>query len=105
MADTDGVTVLVMKDVEGNVYLLDEQAIHACRATTEQQEALTKAFDSQDVAGFVARGLGINVNVNPQINVGTNLNVVAGLGLGNISQAANLGQGNVSNANLFAFKL
>lgn len=103
MAETDGVTVLVLRDAEGTLYYLDDAAIKACRATSEQQETLTKAFESQDVAGFVARaggipGLpgGLNINVNPQINVATGLNVAAGVGLVNVNQALGQAQGNSS---------
>jgi hypothetical protein len=103
MAETDGVTVLVLRDAEGNVYFLDDKAINACRATPEQQAALTKAWESQDVAGFAGiPGLpgGLNIVVAPQINTAVGLNVVAGAGLSNITQGLGQGQGN----QLFAFQ-
>lgn len=54
---TAGATALVLRDVEGNLYVLDEKTILACRATPEQQVALTGALpDQQDVSGFVFTG-------------------------------------------------
>jgi hypothetical protein len=105
---TEGVTVLVLRDTEGNLYLLDEDAIRACRATAEQQETLNKVVGEQDVAGFVTRvpsipgGLDLGIVVAPQINVATGINTVGGINLGSISQGVGQGQGNTLN-NLFAF--
>lgn len=99
MAETENVAVLVLRDAEGNLYFLDDKAIQACRATPEQQAMLTKAFESQDVAGFAGiPGLpgGLNIVVNPQINVATGLNVAAGVGLVNVNQALGQAQGNSS---------
>ena len=76
-------TVLVLRDTEGNYFLLTEEQIQATRATPEQQAALREKIGDQDVSGYAVgaagyAGLGtLNINVNPQVNVQTGLNVAA----------------------------
>jgi len=74
------VTVLLLRDDQGNMYLIDEETIRSCRATPEQQATVREAFGNEDVAGFVGPGgfspVGsINVVAAPQINVNTGLNL------------------------------
>lgn len=50
----EGMTALVLRDGDGTLYVLDEQAIRACRATPEQEAALNEALPEQeDVSGFL----------------------------------------------------
>lgn len=77
---TEQVTVLLLRDGQGNMYLIDEQTIRACRATPEQQATVIEALGNEDVSGFVGPGglspVGsINVVAAPQINVNTGLNL------------------------------
>jgi hypothetical protein len=76
----ENVAVLLLRDGEGNVYLLGEDKIRSCKATPEQQEKIAQALSDQDVSGFVGAGgfsaVGpINIVVAPQINVATGLNL------------------------------
>ena len=98
-----GVTVLLLRDGEGNFYALDESAIRACRATPEQQEAVSNAFADQDVSGFVGAGgfnpVGsLNIVVAPQTVVNTGLNLAV------LSPGATQTLGQVGSNSLFAFK-
>jgi hypothetical protein len=75
--------VLVLRDVEGNYYVLTEDQIRATRATPEQQAALREVIGDQDVAGFADHGgfspVGtINIVVAPQITNQVGFNIAAG---------------------------
>lgn len=77
---TEQVTVLLLRDGEGNMYMIDEQTIRACRATADQQAAVIEALGNEDVSGFVGPGgfspVGsINVVAAPQININTGINL------------------------------
>ena len=76
----ENVAILLLRDSEGNVYMLGEDTIRSCKATPEQQEKIDQALGDQDVSGFFAGAGGftapaINVVVAPQINVATGLNL------------------------------
>jgi len=83
-AETNETTmILVLRDVEGTFYALTEDAIRACRATPEQQQALRQAITDQDVVGY-ANGVGGGslvalgaITVAPQINTNIGLNLAA----------------------------
>jgi hypothetical protein len=80
MTESSGksVTVLLLRDRDGNLFLLDEAAIRACRATPEQQEALNNAVGDQDVTGYIVLP-DLNITVAPQtvVNTGFNLAVLS----------------------------
>jgi hypothetical protein len=73
-------TVLVLRDAQGAIYALTEDAIRACRATPEQQQALRQTISDQDVVGYDAGGslvaLGA-ITVAPQVNTNIGLNLAA----------------------------
>jgi hypothetical protein len=77
---TDTTMVLVLRDAAGTFYVVTEDAIRACRATPEQQEALRQKISDHDVVGYDAGGslvaLGA-ITVAPQINTNVGLNVAA----------------------------
>ena len=71
--------VLVLRDVQGNIYALTEDTIRACRATPEQQQAIRQAIGDQDVVGYgvgslVALG---SITVAPQTNLNIGFNLAA----------------------------
>ena len=76
----DKTSVLVLRDAEGNFYAVGEQTIRACRATSEQQQALQQIIGDHAVVGYDAGGglvsLGA-ITVAPQINTNVGLNVAA----------------------------
>jgi hypothetical protein len=98
------VTVLLLRDHDGNIYLLDEDAIRSCRATPEQQEAVSQAFaEQQDVSGFVGAGgfnpIGsLNIVVAPQTNINTGLNLAV------LSPGATQTLGQVGSNSLFTLR-
>ena len=53
MAETDGVAVLVMRDMEGNLYLLDDKAIQSCRAIISRvlPDGLVVTHPERDLLG------------------------------------------------------
>lgn len=74
--------VFVLRDSTGNIYALTEDAIRACRATPEQQQALRQVIGDHDVAGYAAgAGGGLvalgSITVAPQINTNIGLNLAA----------------------------
>jgi hypothetical protein len=100
---TEQVTVLLLRDGEGNMYMIDEQTIRACRATPEQQATVVEALGSEDVTGFVGPGgfspVGsINVVAAPQININTCINLAV------LSPGATQILGQSGNNSLFAFQ-
>jgi hypothetical protein len=96
------VAVLLLRDRDGNLFLLDEAAIRACRATPEQQEALSKAVGDQDVSGYAAGGFNVlpelNIVVAPQTVVNT------GIQLAVLSPGAQQSLTQVGGNSLFAFQ-
>jgi hypothetical protein len=78
--DHNKTSVLVLRDAEGNFYAVSEQTIRACRATSEQQDALREIIGDHAVVGYDAGGglvsLGA-ITVAPQINTNVGLNVAA----------------------------
>lgn len=101
----DGVTVLLLRDPDGNLYAITEDTIRAHRATPEQQATVKQALGDQDVSGFVGFGGfgpvgGINITtvVAPQINVATGLNLAI------LSPGASQVLGQVQGNQFFAFR-
>jgi hypothetical protein len=81
--DTNETTsLLLLRDSAGNFYALSEDAIRACRATAEQQQALRQAIGDQDVVGY-AGGAGGGlvaigaITIAPQINTNIGFNIAA----------------------------
>lgn len=78
--------VLVLRDGEGNFYLIDGNSIQNARVPADKAQALEKALEeSQDTAGFFFKGptftsivdLSKTANVG-QSNVQSGANVIAG---------------------------
>jgi hypothetical protein len=100
---TEQVTVLLLRDGEGHVYMIDEQTIRNCRATPEQQAAVVEALGNEDVTGFNGPGgfspVGsINIVAAPQININTGINLAV------LSPNATQVLGQSGNNSLFAFQ-
>jgi hypothetical protein len=73
-------SVLLLRDGAGTFYALTEDAIRACRATPEQQQALREAIADEDVAGYAGGGSLVSlgsITVAPQINTNIGLNLAA----------------------------
>lgn len=75
---TTGAKILVLKDGEGNYYVLHERAIEAGRVPASKKAELEQALMSQDVAGFLYDWTKFNVAQLSQSIQQSGGNVVAG---------------------------
>jgi hypothetical protein len=75
---TTGQKVLVLKDSDGNYYVLHERAIEAGRVPADKTAELEQAITGQDVSGFLFGFDKINVANITQSNQQLGANIVAG---------------------------
>lgn len=75
---TTGAKILVLKDGEGNYYVLHERAIEAGRVPVSKKAELEQALMSQDVSGFLFDFTKVNVADITQLNQQRGANIVAG---------------------------
>lgn len=75
---TTGAKILVLKDGEGNYYVLHERAIEAGRVPASKKAELEQALMSQDVSGFLFDFTKVNVADITQLNQQRGANIVAG---------------------------
>lgn len=79
----ESTTALLLRDGAGDIYLLTEEMIRACRATPEQQQAVREKLAGQDVVGYAltpASGSLVTlgaITVAPQINTNVGVQVAA----------------------------
>jgi hypothetical protein len=75
---TTGSRILVLKDGEGNYYVLHERAIEAGRVPASKKAELEQALMGQDVAGFLFGFNKLNFAQLSQTNEQFGKNIVAG---------------------------